>query len=439
MVKFIKQGMSLLFLFFLIGCHQDVINNIPNEKDNNAEDKNHFSDALYTSVHQTEEIPFDKDGIEYDCIGSWDSIYINNKYIDIKLCKTTNSDGNNDAIISIDDSYILCDNILTDIILDTDNIGYAYEIFDADGDGQEEFVLLVRNDEESIGYVSAFLILKYVNLEWCISDFPYLCFDSGSEFVTELKSQNFDTSCDIKYVVANAIMGNLGITYYIYSDKYDGIIGNISLPMEYDDNNECYYAGNSVCELYYEQTELDDAYEVYYTGEAEFEGVEIPITIYCKDRFNVVFKIDNKYVRINPEIACMFSDVGYVHPEFIFYDITGDGKDEIIVVLHGGASGSRCAMHVFTKQEDDFKELNVSYEYFVYRSDFWNMIDTEHSDGRYRLAYNPVFVDEDGLYISYIFFEEDAEDISQRTVNVYLEYDESIGEVVVSDIVEQED
>jgi len=441
MNKIIKIIIGLTLMIVQIGCYPRLSGNTSNDEGDEID--NGVQDFVESDEESNNEESISNetyiDDYTREAIVSWEDVTVNDVSLKVEISESADSNEDGDLIISVDDYNIVCDDIIENLILDNDNLHYGYEVFDADGDGKGEFILLVRNKAESIEYVSVFIILKEIDDRWCISEFPYLYFDSDSDYAMELLKQNFASSCEIKYVVANAISDNLGITYYVYSDEDEKIVGNINLPVSYDKDKKCFYADEPECEFYNGQTKLDHAYEVYYNGELELSGSVISLRIYCKDRFNVVFKVGDEYVRIDPEIASVFSDIGYAHPEFILFDVTGDGEDEIIVVLHGGASGARCAMHIFTNSNDFFSEIKIPYECFVSSSDFWNMIAGMYSDEKYRLAYNPVCVDEAGLYISYVIFEEDAEDISQRIVNAFLKYDETVEEMIVSDIVEADD
>ncbi len=72
--------------------------------------------------------------------------------------------------------------------------------------------------------------------------------------------------------------------------------------------------------------------------------------------YSGIIQIDNQKIIINKELAEM---VGYAHSQANVSDLTGDGKEEIILVISGGASGAVQAVQVFEEIDGMWKEIVI--------------------------------------------------------------------------------
>ncbi len=108
---------------------------------------------------------------------------------------------------------------------------------------------------------------------------------------------------------------------------------------------------------------VDNAYEVVYSAELKIGEEKIPLEILLspKESTDGAIKIGNQEIPISPELA---KTVGYAHGEAKAYDFTGDGKEEIVLVISGGASGAIQAMQVFGNIDGKWDEIDIPSEIY---------------------------------------------------------------------------
>lgn len=101
-----------------------------------------------------------------------------------------------------------------------------------------------------------------------------------------------------------------------------------------------------------------NTYETVYSVELEIGEKKVPLEILLssKECTDGAIKIGSQKIPINPELA---KTVGYAHGEAKAYDFTGDGKDEIVLVISGGASGVIQAVQVFGNIDGKWDEINI--------------------------------------------------------------------------------
>ena len=102
----------------------------------------------------------------------------------------------------------------------------------------------------------------------------------------------------------------------------------------------------------------DSTYDVVYsetlkTGE---KNVSLKILLNTKDCTDGMIQIDQQDIAINSELA---KTVGYAHAETKVYDFNGDGKEEIALVISGGASGAFQAVQVFGNTDGKWNEIKI--------------------------------------------------------------------------------
>lgn len=103
---------------------------------------------------------------------------------------------------------------------------------------------------------------------------------------------------------------------------------------------------------------IDNVYEVVYSVGLNIGEEQIPFEILlgsneCTDG---EIKIGSQEIPINSELA---KTVGYAHGEAKAYDLTGDGKEEIVLVISGGASGAVQAVQVFGNIDGKWDEIDI--------------------------------------------------------------------------------
>lgn len=120
-------------------------------------------------------------------------------------------------------------------------------------------------------------------------------------------------------------------------------------------NNVNFRVLNSALNL---DEDVDNAYELVYSVELKIGEEQIPfdILLSSKECTDGVIKIGDQEIPVNPELA---KTVGYAHGEAKTYDFTGDGKEEIVLVISEGASGAVQAVQVFGNIDGKWDEINV--------------------------------------------------------------------------------
>lgn len=103
---------------------------------------------------------------------------------------------------------------------------------------------------------------------------------------------------------------------------------------------------------------IDNAYEVVYSVELKIGEEQIPfeILLSSKECTDGTIKIGSQEIPINSQLA---KTVGYAHGEAKAYDFTGDGKEEIVLVISGGASGAVQAVQVFGNIDGKWDEIDI--------------------------------------------------------------------------------
>ena len=97
------------------------------------------------------------------------------------------------------------------------------------------------------------------------------------------------------------------------------------------------------------------------TYEKVFSGIvlvndkkkDILITQNTKDVKDTILKIEDQKVKLKRVSV----DIGYTQCQAEAVDVTGDGKEEIVLYLHGGASGAAQDIQVFAKENDVWEEV----------------------------------------------------------------------------------
>ena len=112
-----------------------------------------------------------------------------------------------------------------------------------------------------------------------------------------------------------------------------------------------------------EQKEQND-YEEIYTAKLDIEGNTIPLEVWTDKNMstNGIIKIDGQEIAIPSESESIM--LGYAHAETKVCDFTGDGKEEIALIAAGGASGSVCAVQVFSNENDNWFEMDIPSEIY---------------------------------------------------------------------------
>lgn len=112
-----------------------------------------------------------------------------------------------------------------------------------------------------------------------------------------------------------------------------------------------------------EQKEQND-YEEIYTAKLDIEGNTIPLEVWTDKNMstNGIIKINGQEITIPSESESIM--LGYAHAETIVCDFTGDGKEEIALIAAGGASGSVCAVQVFSSENDNWFEMDIPSEIY---------------------------------------------------------------------------
>ena len=102
----------------------------------------------------------------------------------------------------------------------------------------------------------------------------------------------------------------------------------------------------------------DKSYDVVYSETLKIgkKNVLVKIVLNNKDCTDGMIQIDNQDIAINSELA---KTVGYAHVETKVYDFTGNGKEEIALVISGGASGAFQAVQVFGNTDGKWNELKI--------------------------------------------------------------------------------
>lgn len=81
----------------------------------------------------------------------------------------------------------------------------------------------------------------------------------------------------------------------------------------------------------------------------------ILITQNVKDVKDTILKIENEKVALKRVSV----DIGYTHCRVKAADVTGDGKEEIILFLRGGASGAVQDIQIFSKENNVWEEIET--------------------------------------------------------------------------------
>lgn len=104
-----------------------------------------------------------------------------------------------------------------------------------------------------------------------------------------------------------------------------------------------------------ESNEKKDAYEKVFSGIVlvNDKKKDILITQNTKDVKDTIIKIEDQKVKLKRVSV----DIGYAQCQAEAVDVTGDGKEEIVLYLHGGASGAAQDIQVFAKENDVWEEV----------------------------------------------------------------------------------
>lgn len=100
-------------------------------------------------------------------------------------------------------------------------------------------------------------------------------------------------------------------------------------------------------------------YEKIFSDELEFGNDKITLEIWNNKKLctNGIIKIDNQEIPINPKSESAI--LGYSHTEANVFDLTNNGKEEIILVVSGGASGVVQSVQVFENVNDKWREIDM--------------------------------------------------------------------------------
>lgn len=106
-------------------------------------------------------------------------------------------------------------------------------------------------------------------------------------------------------------------------------------------------------------------YDVVYSDTVMIKEKRTSIKIFLNPEMSTdgIIKIDNQEIPLNPELA---KTVGYAHGKAKAYDFTGDGNEEIALVISGGASGAFQAIQVFGNTDEKWNEINIPSD--IYRN-----------------------------------------------------------------------
>ena len=177
----------------------------------------------------------------------------------------------------------------------------------------------------------------------------------------------------------------------------------------------------------------DVAYETVYdeaivTNDCE---IECKVLINTENMTDTKIVIDDQNITISKETVLAYSDVGYVHCETFSEDLTGDGIQELILILHGGASGAVDAVHVFTLSYDSWKEIPISLDYLnneAILKEHSNRLDKVVDD----VTYRKIEVKSNCIIIHYILYSETDED-SIGSIDQVMKYEDASQTFVMGD------
>ena len=107
----------------------------------------------------------------------------------------------------------------------------------------------------------------------------------------------------------------------------------------------------------------DNGYETIYSDTVSIDekDTSVKVLLNPKDCKDGTIQIDGQDITINSQLA---EDVGYAHANVEAYDFTGDGKEEIALIISGGASGSFQAVQIFGNAKGVWTEINVPSEVY---------------------------------------------------------------------------
>lgn len=106
------------------------------------------------------------------------------------------------------------------------------------------------------------------------------------------------------------------------------------------------------------EKEKNGEYESVYSTQLKVADGQVEIEVFlnpknCRDG---IIQIDNEKIPVNSKLA---ETIGYAHVEAKVRDLTGDKKEEIVLIISGGSSGSIQAVQVFENTERGWKEIRL--------------------------------------------------------------------------------
>ena len=104
-------------------------------------------------------------------------------------------------------------------------------------------------------------------------------------------------------------------------------------------------------------------YEMVYSDIVDVDTKDVSVNVFLNpnDYADGMIRIDGQDITINSKLA---QDVGYAHANASAYDFTGDEKEEIVLIISGGASGSFQAVQVFGCTEGKWTEITIPQEVY---------------------------------------------------------------------------
>jgi len=107
----------------------------------------------------------------------------------------------------------------------------------------------------------------------------------------------------------------------------------------------------------------DSNYEMVYSDTVNVDSKDVSVNVLLNPNnyADGMIRIDGQDITINSKLA---EDVGYAHANASAYDFTGDEKEEIVLIISGGASGSFQAVQVFGCTEGKWTEITIPEEVY---------------------------------------------------------------------------
>lgn len=182
-----------------------------------------------------------------------------------------------------------------------------------------------------------------------------------------------------------------------------------------------------------QKDESNNGYETVYSGMLDVEAKVVSVKLLlnpndCKDG---MVQIDGQSIIINSKLA---ETVGYGHANAQAYDFTGDGKEEISLIISGGASGSFQAVQVFGNKDGKWTEISIPSEVYNQLPEF--MKQQQKKMGIKKSAsmnyYRTVSVRKNKILFTYQIFSESSSNIV-GTIYKELVYSSDKNEFVLGD------